>query len=74
MNVTRFPHLVKCPECGRAVRAETAALMGSDLLAAPHQGARDKQVDCCAACQDRLSSDWRSVDRWRGHARGWESI
>ena len=30
MNVTRFPHLVKCPECGRAVRAETAALMGAD--------------------------------------------
>ena len=30
MNETRYPHLVKCPECGRAVRAETAALMGAD--------------------------------------------
>ena len=59
MNETRFPHMVKCPECGRAVRAETAALMGCGLLAAPHQGARDKQVDCRAACQDRLSSDWQ---------------
>ena len=28
--MTRFPYMVKCPECGRAVRAETAALLGAD--------------------------------------------
>ena len=30
MNPTRFPYLVKCPECGRAVRAETVAMMVVD--------------------------------------------
>ena len=30
MNATRFPYLVKCPECGRAIRAETTVLMGAD--------------------------------------------
>ena len=30
MNRTKFLYLVKCPECGRAVRAETAAMMGAD--------------------------------------------
>ena len=30
MNPRRFPYIVKCPECGRAIRAETAALMGAD--------------------------------------------
>ena len=30
MNPTRFAYQVKCPECGRAVRAETVALMGAD--------------------------------------------
>ena len=30
MNRTRFPYLVRCPECGRAVSAETAAMLGAD--------------------------------------------
>ena len=30
MNRTGFPYMVRCPECGRAIRAESAALMGSD--------------------------------------------
>ena len=27
---SRFPYLVRCPECGRTIRAETEALMGAD--------------------------------------------
>ena len=30
MNSTRFPYLVKCLECGRAIRAETSVLMCAD--------------------------------------------
>ena len=30
MNPTRFPYPVGCPECGRAIPAETEALMGAD--------------------------------------------
>ena len=30
MNPSRFPCLVRCAECGRAIRAESAALMGAD--------------------------------------------
>ena len=30
MNPMSFPYLVKCPECGRAIRAETASLVGAD--------------------------------------------
>lgn len=30
MNRTRFPYLVRCTECGRAVSAETAAMLGAD--------------------------------------------
>ena len=70
MNETRLPHLVKCPECGRAVRAETAALMGADYwqhLTREHGISRSIAV---RHVRDRLSSVWRSVDRWRGHARG----
>ena len=30
MNGAKFPYLVKCPECGRAIRTESAAMMGAD--------------------------------------------
>ena len=30
MNPTRYPYLVRCPECGWMIRAETATLMGAD--------------------------------------------
>ena len=30
MNAPRIPHSVPCPECGRAIRAGTGALMGAD--------------------------------------------
>ena len=30
MNRTRFPYQVRCPGCGRSVRAETAAMLGAD--------------------------------------------
>ena len=30
MNCTRFSYQVRCPECGRAVRAETPAMTGTD--------------------------------------------
>ena len=30
MNRTRFAYQVRCLECGRAVRAETAAMLGAD--------------------------------------------
>ena len=30
MNPRRFPYLIKCPECGRAIRVETAVMMGAD--------------------------------------------
>ena len=30
MNPTSFPYQVKCPECGRTISAESAALMGAD--------------------------------------------
>ena len=29
MDPTGFSYLVRCPECGRTIRAETAALMGA---------------------------------------------
>ncbi len=47
MNPSRFPYLVKCPECGRAIRAESAALMGADYwqhLAKEHGMARSIAV------------------------------
>lgn len=47
MNPTRFPYIVKCPECGRAVRAETAAMMGADYwqhLAKEHGMSRSTSV------------------------------
>ena len=30
MNARRSPYQVRCPECGRAVRAETASMLGAD--------------------------------------------
>ena len=30
MDRTKFPYQVRCPECGRSVRAETAAMLGAD--------------------------------------------
>ena len=30
MNRTRFPYLIRCPECGRAIHAESAAMLGAD--------------------------------------------
>ena len=30
MNAKRIPYRINCPECGRAVSAESAALLGAD--------------------------------------------
>ena len=30
MNPRRLTYLVRCPECGRAIRAETGAMLGAD--------------------------------------------
>ena len=65
MNRTRFPYLIMCPECGRAIHAESAAMLGADYwqhLAKEHGMSRQ-----ISARHDRPGIS----PGHRGHGAGW---